>query len=476
MKKVLVVIAVFIFAACSSSGNDLMDDQDGEDVVDTEDSKDEKERVDMDLSDDFDQSDDLSDESEMSDMFDEVTDNDTVSEEFLGDFDPTGKTCVTDLPQGRILLTTARDYDDTDAPWRVYIHVLKDDGTLVDTEKYFETDPDLRGIGFNSNGRLAAFSSWKTGHVTLFALVERTLCIAQTQITLPNLKVNGDSTERVIFDEVTADPNDPYKLYLTYGNPLKISDYSNYSGGIYTMTVDSSGHAQIAEDHPQMHVPGAFTVLPDGKRAVVTGGKEFITEEGSNLGSAGPDDLAILNIEGNTPTVLKWFDIWGTEGESGGGISVKTLGVTDKNIMIANSSEYSEETGVIKLFSYDSDDNLTQIATFTDDSLDAPDYIALSNDGMTAIVLNSLFKGATLSVGADSVTYVKKETHDLTEPMIKLKGEPFEDHVLIHSFRSSSDESSSITISKIKPEGLEEVSLTPLVLKDDFSAQNIAVQ
>jgi uncharacterized protein YrzB (UPF0473 family) len=144
--------------------------------------------------------------------------------------------------------------------------------------------------------------------------------------------------------------------------------------------------------------------------------------------------------------------------------------------MMANSGEYSEEPGVIKLFSYDGNETLTQITTFTDDSMEDPDYIAMSNDGQTAVVINSFFKGATLAIGEEDVTYVKQETHDLTEPMIKLKGEPFEDHVVIHSFRSSNDESSSITIAKIASEGLEEKSLTALELIDDFSAQNIAVQ
>jgi hypothetical protein len=265
---------------------------------------------------DTDETDDLSDEV-LTDL--EASDDDTVPEEFLGDFDMTGKTCVTDIPQGRIMLTTARDYSDSELAWRVYVHVLKDDGSIVDTEKYFETDPDLRGIGFNSNGRLAALSSWQTGHVTLFALVERTLCIAQTGIKLPNLKDRGDSTERVIFGEVTANPNDPYRFFLTYSNPLETSDYSNYSGGIYTMTVDSSGHAEISEEHPEMHVPGAFTILPGGKKAIVKGGKEFIIPQDDSVGSAGPDDIAILNIEGDTPTVIKWFDLWGTPGENGSG-------------------------------------------------------------------------------------------------------------------------------------------------------------
>lgn len=472
MRKFFIMLIFLVFVSCSTSESEVVD-TDGEDNQDMDLSDDQSDDQSNDQSDD--QSDDQSNESEMSDMFDEATDDDTVSEEFLGDFDMTGKICVTDIPQGRIMLVLAKKYGDEEAAPRAYVHVLKDDGSVVDTEKYFETDQDLRGIGFNANGRLAALASWKTGHVTLFALVERTLCIAQTGIALPNLKVNGDSTERAIFDEITADPNDPYRFFLTYGNPIETSDYSNYSGGIYTMTVDSSGHAEIAEEHPEMHVPGAFTILPDGKKAIVKGGKEFITEEGSSLGSAGPDDIALLNIEGETPTVIKWFDLWGTEGENGSGISAKTIGVSGDKIMIANSSEYSEETGVIKLFSYDGNETLTQIMTFTDDSLDAPDYIAISNDGQTAVVLNSLFKGATLAIGED-ITYVKKETHDLTEPMIKLKGEPFEDYVLIHSFRSSNDESSSITVAKITPEGLEEISLTALELIDDFSAQNLAVQ
>lgn len=476
MKKLLIVLTSVIFVSCSTSGSgnsdDLSDNSDQSDYLsDESELSDQSDHLsyDSDLSDDFDQS-DQSDESE-------VPDKDTFSGEFLGDFDATGKTCVTDIPEGRIMLIIARDYSDTEAPWRVYVHVLKDDGTVIDTEKYFETDTELRGIGFNSNGRLAALSSWKTGHVTLFALVDRTLCIAQEGIVLPNLKVNGDSTERVIFDEITADPNDPYRFYLTYGNSLKTSEYSNYSGGIYTMTVDSSGNAVIAEEHPQMHVPKAFTILPDGKKAIVIGGKEFITEEGSNLGSAGPDDFVILNIEGKTPSVVKWFDVWGVEGENSSGPSMKTVGVSLNNdILIANSSEYSDDPGLIKLFSYDGNETLDLVTTFSNDALDTPDYITLSDDGKTAVVLNSLFKGATLGIDGEDITYVKKETHDLTEPMIKLEGEPFNNHVLIHSFRSSSDESSTVTIAEITSAGLNEIKLTPVELNDDFSAQNIAVQ
>lgn len=473
MKKFLIVIVLLVFVSCSTSGNGNSDDFDLSDQSDySSDESDQSEMSDQDLVDNqgIEDADEIVDEDQ-----EEVADEDTEPGEFLGDFDMTGKTCVTDIPEGRIMLVLAKKYGDEEAAPRAYVHVLKDDGSIVDTEKYFETDQDLRGVGFNSNGRLAALASWKTGHITLFALVERTLCVAQTGIALPNLKVNGESTERAIFDEITADPNDPYRFFLTYGNPIETSDYSNYSGGIYTMTVDSSGHAEIAEEHPEMHVPGAFTILPDGKTAVVKAGKEFIAEEGSSFGSAGPDDIALLNIEGETPTVIKWFDLWGTEGENGSGISAKTIGVSGDKIMIANSSEYSEETGVIKLFSYDGNETLTQITTFSHEDLDAPDYIAISNDGNTAVVLNSLFKGATLAIGED-ITYVKKENHDLTEPMVKLKGEPFEDHVLIHSFRSSSDESSSITVAKIIPEGLEEISLTALELIDDFSAMNLAVQ
>jgi len=144
--------------------------------------------------------------------------------------------------------------------------------------------------------------------------------------------------------------------------------------------------------------------------------------------------------------------------------------------MISNSSEYSDDMGKLKLFEYDGNETISHVSTFSDAALDAPDYIALNDAGTTAIVLNSLFKGATLSIDEGMMSYTKKEAHDLTEPMIKLKTAPFDDHVLIHSFRSSNDESSSITIAEITTEGLNELSSTPIPLKDDFSSQNTAVQ
>ncbi len=413
------------------------------------------------------------------DLADEEGSNDDDYEtgEFLSGFDSSGKDCITDLPQGRIILATARNYSDSDAPWRVYVLILKDDGTVVDTEKYFETDPDLRGIGFNSNGRLAAVSSWKTGHVTLFALIDSTLCISDSKIVLPNLKVNGEEVERVIFDEVVPHPADPYKMILVSGNILETGDYNNYNGGIYTMTVDRFGKAVISENRPQMHVPSAFTVLPGGNKAIVIGGKEFITEEGSGIGSSGPDDLALLDLTTETPQVIKWFDIWGATGVNGSSPSVKSIGVSDNGyIMISNSSEYSDDTGKIKLFQYDGNETISHISTFTDAVLDAPYYIALNDEGTTAIILNSLFKGATLGIDEGVMSFVKKETHDLTEPMIKLTGEPFKNHVLIHSFRSSNDESSSITVAEITTEGLNELSSTLIPPKDDFSAQSVTVQ
>lgn len=407
----------------------------------------------------------------------ELNDEDSESGEFLSGFETAGKECITDIPDGRIILAVTRNYSNSDLPWRINVLILKDDGSIVDTEKFFEVDSALEGIGFNSNGRLAAISSWKTGHVTLFALVNSTLCISEKEIVLPNLKVNGDSTERVIFDEIVADPNDPYKLFLVSSNILKIDDNNNYSGGIYTMTVDKFGKAVISEDHPAMHVPSAFAILPGGKKALVLGGKEFIAGEGSSPGSAGPEDLALLDITGKTAQVIKWFDIWGATGVNSSVPSIKSIGVSDSGqIMISNSSEYSEDPGKIKLFQYDGNETISHVSSFTNAVLDAPCYITLNNEGTTAVILNSLFKGATLGIDEGTMTFVKKETHDLTEPMVKLTGEPFENHVLIHSFRSSNDDSSSITIAEITPDGLNELSSTQIPLKDDYSALNMAVQ
>ena len=473
MKKIMFLLMIpflLLFISCSGTEKETND----ETVNDVDDSE-TNDALNDEAADTFEPDNNIENDDDLADE-EGSNDEDSETGEFLSGFDTTGKECIADIPQGRIILTTARNYSDYDAPWRVYVLILKDDGTVVDTEKYFETDPDLRGIGFNSNGRLAAVSSWKTGHVTLFALIDSTLCIADTEIVLPNLKVNGDNKERVIFDEVVPHPTDPYKLFLVSGNIIETGDYNNYNGGIYTMTVDRFGKAVISEDRPQMHVPSAFTVLPDGNKAVVIGGKEFITEEGSAVGSSGPDDLALLDLTTETPQVIKWFDIWGATGVNSSSPSVKTIGVSDNGyLMIANSSEYSDDTGKIKLFQYDGNETISHVSTFSNAALDAPYYIALNDEGTTAIALNSLFKGATLSIDEGVMSYTKKETHDLTEPMIKLKTAPFTDHVLIHSFRSSNDESSSITIAQITAEGLNELSSTLIPLKDDFSAQNMAV-
>ena len=475
MKKMifLVLVSGLFFISCSTSENSKNDEEvsdKGCDGFEMSDTSYDEETIDNIMADSNEENDDFEEN-------DEYSDEDSETGEFISGFDIAGKECIADIPQGRIILTTAKNYSDYDAPWRVYILILKDDGTVVDTEKYFETDPDLRGIGFNSNGRLAAVSSWKTGHVTLFALIDSTLCISDTEIVLPNLKVNGEDVERVIFDEVVPHPTDPYKMILVSGNIIETGDYNNYNGGIYTMTVDRFGKAVISEDRPQMHVPSAFTVLPGGNKAVVIGGKEFITEEGSAVGSSGPDDLALLDLTTETPQVIKWFDIWGATGVNSSSPSVKTIGVSDNGyLMIANSSEYSDDTGKIKLFQYDGNETISHVSTFSNADLDAPDYITLNDAGTTAIVLNSLFKGATLAINDGEVSYTKKETHDLTEPMIKLKTAPFADHVLIHSFRSSNDESSSITIAEITTEGLNELSSTLIPLKDDFSAQSVTVQ
>lgn len=473
MKKIMFLLMIpflLLFISCSGTEKETND----ETVNDVDDSE-TNDALNDEAADTFEPDNNIENDDDLADE-EGSNDEDSETGEFLSGFDTTGKECIADIPQGRIILTTARNYSDYDAPWRVYVLILKDDGTVVDTEKYFETDPDLRGIGFNSNGRLAAVSSWKTGHVTLFALIDSTLCIADTEIVLPNLKVNGDNKERVIFDEVVSHPADPSKMILVSGNIIETGDYNNYNGGIYTMTVDRFGKAVISEDRPQMHVPSAFTVLPGGNKAVVIGGKEFITEEGSAVGSSGPDDLALLDLTTETPQVIKWFDIWGATGVNSSSPSVKTIGVSDNGyLMIANSSEYSDDTGKIKLFQYDGNETISHVSTFSNAALDAPYYIALNDEGTTAIVLNSLFKGATLSIDEGEMSYTKKETHDLTEPMIKLKTAPFANHVLIHSFRSSNDESSSITIAEITDEGLNELSSTLIPLKDDFSAQNMAV-
>lgn len=416
-------------------------------------------------------------DNEFPENDEEQNDSDNEEEGFLSNFEIEGKECIENIPEGTIFLVTARNHSDNTVPWRVQVFILKDDGTIFDTEKYFETDVDLRGIGFNSNGKLAAVSSWKTGHVTLFALVERTLCIAENEIVLPNLKVSENSTERVIFDEIKPHPVDPYKLILVSSNTIATNDYSNYSGGIYTMSVDKFGKAVISEDYPAMHVPKALTILPGGKKAIVLGGKEFITEEGSNLGSSGPDDLALLDLTTKTPQVTEWFDLWGATGVNSSGPSVQSIGTSDNGyIMIANSSEFSDDSGKIKLFQYDGERTISHLSTFTHPDLDSPDFIALNNEGTVAVVLNYLFKGATLSIKDEDLSYVKKETHDLTAPMIRLNFEPFKNHLIIHSFRSSNDEASSITIAEITSEGLNEISSTQIPLTDEFSPQNLAIQ
>lgn len=466
----ITIAALLVFAACSSSGTATHDE-------------------DIPVNDDYqpDQT-DLSDQSD-EEVTDEATDtvgpdgttDDLLPDDgetpdadggFLSGFDTAGKTCVADIPAGRIILATANDYTDDTKPWRVWVLVLADDGTLTDTGKYFETDTKLESIGFNANGRLAAVSSWTTGFVTLFALVDRTLCVAQTGIVLPDLAEN----ERVIFDQITADPRDPHRFYLTYGNPIATDEYSHYSGGIYTMTVDETGHAKLLTDHPAMHVPTAFTVLSGGMLAVALGGKEFI-EDGSGLGTAGPDDLAVIDLSGQTPQILQWYDVWGTPGESGPGPSVKSIGVADNGyLLIANSNEYSEDAGLIKLLSYDGSTGITALTEFSDAALDSPDYLVLNNGGDTAVVMNGYFKGATLGITADAITYVKKETHDLVQPMVKMQRPPFVDHVLISSFRTSNDESASITVAEITAEGLAEVSSTPVPLTGTYMLNDLTVQ
>lgn len=466
--------ALLLFAACSSSGTATHDEDipvNDDYQPDQTDLSDQSDEVVTDEATDDDQS-DLSDGSDRSDdLWPDDGETPDDDEGFLSGFDPAGKTCVTDIPAGRIILATANDYQNDAAPWRVWVLVLADDGTLTDTGKYFETDTKLESIGFNANGRLAAVSSWTTGSVTLFALVDRTLCVAETGVVLPDLAEN----ERVIFDQITADPRDPHRFYLTYGNPITTDQYSNYSGGIYTMTVDDTGHAEILTDHPEMHVPTAFTVLSGGMLAVALGGKEFI-EDGSGLGTAGPDDLAVIDLSGQTPQILQWYDVWGTPGANGAGPSVKSIGVSGNGyLLIANSNEYSEDAGLIKLLSYDGSTGITALTEFSDAALDSPDYLVLNNAGDTAVVMNGYFKGATLGITADAITYVKKETHDLVQPMVKLHGPPFVDHVLISSFRTSNDGSASITVAAITADGLAEVSSTPVPLTGTYMLDDLAV-
>lgn len=475
MEKSLMIcfLVLLLSVSCSDSGKNKNDENilDADNTLSDTETEDENSTVDGENDETAVDTDDT-DGTQTQDEDSEIPDSD----KFLDGFDTAGKECVSDIPDGRLILATVQNYNDPEAPWRVQVLVLKDDATVVDTGKYFETDPTLEAIGFNSNGRLAAISSWKTGFVTLFALVDSTLCIAQKEIELPNLKVVDETKERVIFDQIAAHPSDPYKLYLVSGNILEKGDYSNYNGGIYTMTVDKYGKAVISEDHPQMHVPLAFTVLPGGKRALVLGGKEFITEEGSSIGTAGPDDLALLDLEKEIPEVIKWFDIWGATGVNGSGPSMQTMGVSENgHVMISNSSEYADDPGKIKLFKYEND-NISLITSFTDASLDSPDFIAMNDVGSAAVVMNSLFKGATLGIKDSEISYVKKETHDLTQPMIKLKGAPFEDHVLIGSFRSSNDESASITIAEITTEGLNEKSSVQIPLEDGLMLNDLAVQ
>ncbi len=414
------------------------------------------------------------DETEMPDDHIDAPDED---EEFLSEFDMNGKKCVTDIPKGKIILATSRNYSDYDAPWRVQILVLKDDGSLVDTEKFFETDPDLRGIGFNSNGQLAAVSSWKTGYITLFAIIDDSVCIAQEEVELPNLKDRETTTERVIFGEVVHHSLDPYKILLVYGNTIVPSDYSNYLGGIYTMSVDKTGKASISEDYHPMHVPKAFTVLPCKTKAIALAGKDFIKKEGEDLATASPEDLVLMDISGDTPEVIKWFDVWGTPGERGMGPGTSSIGTSQNGlVLIPNSSDYSEEPGVMKLFQFDGTDKFTLLDTFEDPLFDSPDYAAINDEGTAAVVLNSYFKGATLSIDENELSFVLKENHDLVRPMIKLNSKPFKNHVIIGSFRSSNDESVSITLAEITTEGLVEKSSTLVPLEDDYSLESFAIQ
>jgi hypothetical protein len=470
----LIIFSLLIFFGCNNS--DPENDGDANILPDSDFSNND----DSELPDNYEEADDMTDENikpDKTELPDDHIDEPDEDGAFLSEFDSSGKNCVTDIPQGKIILATTRIYSDSEAPWRVHILVLKDDGSLVDTEKYLETDSDLRGIGFNSNGQLAAVSSWKTGHITLFAVVDNSVCIAEKEVILPNLKDRETTVERVIFGEVTPHPLYPYKLLLVYGNTVVPSDYSNYLGGIYTMTVDKTGSATISEDYHPMHVPKAFTVLPCKTKAIALASKDFIKNEGEDLATASPEDLVLMDISGKTPEVIKWFDIWGTPGERGMGPAVSSIGTSQNGlILIPNSSDYSEEPGVMKLFQFDGNDEFTLLDTFEDALLDTPDYAAINDEGTAAVVLNSFFKGATLSIDESELSFVLKENHDLARPMIKLNIEPFKNHVIIGSFRSSNDESVSITLAEITPSGLVEKSSTPVVFKDGYSLESFAIQ
>jgi hypothetical protein len=467
-----VTFSVLVFFGCNNPEKE--NDDDFTDLPDTEYPDDTETDDGSEKSDEMTDEQIEPDETEMPDDHIDVPDED---EEFLSEFDTSGKKCVTDIPQGKIILATSRNYSETDAPWRVHILVLKDDGSLVDTEKHLETDSDLRGIGFNLNGQLAAVSSWKTGHITLFAVVGNSVCVAQEGIILPNLKDRETTVERVIFGEVVPHPRDPYKILLVYGNTIVPSDYSNYLGGIYTMSVDKTGKAVISEDYHPMHVPKAFTVLPCKTKAIALAGKDFITKEGDTYPSQSPEDLVLMDISGDTPEVIEWFDVWGTPGERGMGPGTSSTGTSQNGlVLIPNSSDYSEEPGVMKLFQFDGTDKMTLLDSFEDALFDSPDYAAINDEGTAAVVLNSYFKGATLSIDENELSFVLKENHDLVRPMIKLNSKPFKNHVIIGSFRSSNDESVSITLAEITPSGLVEKSSTPVIFKDDYSLESFAIQ
>jgi len=185
----------------------------------------------------------------------------------------------------------------------------------------------------------------------------------------------------------------------------------------------------------------------------------------------------LLDLKGNVPSVIKWFDIRGTPGERGMSPAASSIGTSQSGlILVPNSSDYSEEPGVIKLFQFDGNDEFTLLDTFEDALLDTPDYAVINDEGTAAVVLNSFFKGATLSIDESELSFVLKENHDLTRPMIKLNIEPFKNHVIIGSFRSSNDESVSITLAEITPDGLIEKSSTLVPLEDGYSLESFAIQ
>jgi len=390
---------------------------------------------------------------------------------FTLDFDKSTKTCV-DTTDGKIILATAmRRENNRSVDGRIFLFILKDNGTIEYTGKHFPIDPQPRGIGFNANGKLAAVSSWETGSIDLIAVSDNSVCLVEKDIFLPNRKVQPDDNyERVIFQKIVADPNDPYKIYLVSGNPLENSNL-NYGGGVYSLLVNSSAKAEfLTDDHFAVHVPDTMAILPGGTHAIVPGAKTFTVPEGSNVGNQGPEDIAVVNLSGDIPEAVHWEDLWL------GSLSSESVGISDNGyVLMANSMMNAEDTGSAKLFKVKDDYSLENIDMI--DNMEEPSYVAMNRAGNSALIAG-LFEITVIKIENDKLSKVSViDDQQLVDPMILIKSAPFEDHVLVHGFRSPQSESTSISLLKIGANGdVELISSLPVEIEEGWRIENLAVQ